>query len=229
MNGTQSRFKCCQGCSIAAAIAALRRAGAVAAWQHTAWTSLDGEVLANPLEAPRATSRAFLLRAYRLQQMRNLCSRRKSFDGLQGGVDFQVTRRAFGKRWDESTVGALRAAMTGSAVTEDVACKWSGAGDRCPHCQWGREDLWHRWWECPAWASTRVRHMGLWSLAQLRAVLLRVTLLHGILPMGAKLLAARREAERHRDWPAPTGTPRTLCCVGLGGQSHGGKEVCGCT
>ena len=185
----------------ASALASLRRAGVEATWQHAMWRSLTGEALADPLEAPRAQVRQFLLRAYRHQQFRQVASRRPSFAALTNGVDYAATVAVFKGDWQESTCGALRAVMAGSVVTESIACKWSKAGDACPHCRWGVETPWHRWWECPAWEYLRRQRMGEHASASLASLLPETIMLHGILPEDAELLEARRLAEAPGVWP----------------------------
>ena len=80
---------------IAAALASLKRSGVEAAWQHSQWLSPNGEVLVQPLDAPRAQVRQFLLRAYRHLQFTQLASRRPSFAALAQGVDYAATTAIF--------------------------------------------------------------------------------------------------------------------------------------
>ena len=53
--------------------------------------------------------------------------------------------------------GALLAALSGSVVTQSVACKWRGGDARCLHCRLAPETPYHRFWECTSWQSVRTR------------------------------------------------------------------------
>ena len=78
---------------IAAALAALKRAKVSTDAQLTRCEDSQGNLLEQPLEAPKGVTRRFLLRAYRYSQVSAVASRRPDFAYIGGGVDHWASNR----------------------------------------------------------------------------------------------------------------------------------------
>ena len=66
----------------------------------------------------------------------------------------------------------------------------------CPYCGADREDLYHRWWECPAWNEARRQH----EVAEAdRTQWPRCLLTHGIEPADPRILAEEEKLAQETD------------------------------
>ena len=137
--------------------------------------------------------RKFLLACFQQEQMAALAARRPKYQTLLQGFDKWATLKEVGLLRRESAASALRAVMGGSVVTEDIACKWTKTGSKCPHCKQDTETAHHRWWLCPAWANTRLATMQGRTLHWLSARLPPLTMETGLLPANQEVRKAREE------------------------------------
>ena len=66
----------------------------------------------------------------------------------------------------------------------------------CPHCGAAREDLYHRWWDCPAWEEVRAGHE---IAREDRAQWPRSLLTHGIVPADERVLQEEQKLALEND------------------------------
>ena len=188
---------------VAAAQAALRRAGIQPDVNWDRWTDSAGRVLQDPLAQSRIQVQRWLLEALRHAQLRSAIARRPEFAGLAAGIDHWASVRWLRKALaQESTLAALRAVMTGSLVTQTLAQRWVPGGAECPFCRCGNESPWHRFWECAAWATLREQALAGWAVADLAALLPECTMVTGHLPVDPVLAGMLQAAESFRGFRA---------------------------
>ena len=143
---------------LAAAWASLRRAKVTTSLNWEVWTDCVGRQWQDPLGRPRGATRAWLLQAFRQSQLAAACKRRPEFKPLNHGLDHWATCRWLrGSKAPESTKASLRAIMTGSLVTQSLACKWVEGGPLCPFCGIEAETPYHRFWVCLLYTSPSPR------------------------------------------------------------------------
>ena len=165
-------------------------------WQADEWKGAHGAVMREPLQQPRVLVEDFLLASWRAHRWGHLRKTRAHYrpvtapDVAAVAASLQVSRPA-----DQQ--GALRAALTGSVVTQHTARHWRGGTAQCPHCPHPDETWAHRFWECGRWSEDR-RQADVWQPprdASVRAA--------GIPEVHPRLWAARLAAEAFvlQPWP----------------------------
>ena len=202
---------------VAAARDALRRAGL----QYGPGVNLVcGRVSLRLVDAPAKLLQMAVLTQYRAQQLIQVCDRRPFFRPLRDGVDHQLSMAPYRaqrprrgphpgpgavdlKPLTEAQAACLRLLNTGGAFTQSTVARWKPGGDLCPHCRLARESLKHRLLWCPRWDLLRLRHLKGQTVPSLLAVVPEITMLTGLVPVDAALLAAQRTAEAAATWPAP--------------------------
>ena len=88
---------------------------------------------------------------------------RSDMQCIDRGFDVVGTLKALQKfSWADQCL--LRQLMTGAVTPADVLHRQNEQNcKKCSHCGEVKEDLWHRWWECPAWTSARKAHPRAWA------------------------------------------------------------------
>ena len=193
----------------AAAGVGLKRAGVVGDWRRL--VGATGEVLDEPLTVPRAALSGYLLRQHELVQCRRLAGSRRTYDGIQAGVDHWSMKRATGRAGlSAEQAGALRAVRVGNHCTQTKAAHWQGGCTKCRFCGAPREDPFHRFWICPRWDPVRKVMLAGLTVAKIAAEAPRALLEHGLLPVAGVLERARKAAESPAEWVGldPEGAPR---------------------
>ena len=104
----------------------------------------------------------------------------------------------------------LRQIMTGSVTPASVLHAQNEENScQCPHCGAAVEDLWHRWWECPAWAQARRAHPKAFARRHLISIM---EARFGLMPHTEDLKAFRRTAANRRgSAPGKQGGPPASC------------------
>jgi len=83
---------------------------------------------------------------------------RSDMQCTSAGFDLEGTMKALSK-FSYADQCLLRQIMTGAVTPAAVLHKQNKKNDcKCPYCGAAVEDLWHRWWECSAWALARRSH-----------------------------------------------------------------------
>ena len=154
------------------------------------------------LTATPATTKSFVLTAFRDAEIQRLAARRSPYASLHDGIDsWASTQFVRSKSWKEPAKATLRTVMAGGAIPQAVAAKWSPEGALCPFCRLAPEDNLHRYWLCPRWARLRLRILPDTPLPFIMRTLPRIALTHGILPLDPELERFKRAAEQAGVFP----------------------------
>ena len=173
--------------------------------QKMGWRWASPEVLerpAGPALDMRTTPKGYWQHALREgargARWREAVAKRPDLDGIQGGVDREATCHLYRQgHLPERRRGLLRGILGGGLWTGASRAR-AGLAETaaCPHCGAAREDLYHRWWECPAWEEVRAGHE---ISREDRAQWPRSLLTHGIVPADGRVLQEEQKLALEND------------------------------